>query len=141
MPQTSSPATRENNITRSFDCPICYQSLAKPGPSLDKFSLGQLSKSLTQLSYLERMSIYEEFGVADQYLCNGDSENDKIMATICGHIFHMGCLREWFFTRRYDRLDKYIILSRWLHISKKNLLFEQLKTYSIYFQRSEMSFL
>ncbi|CAL8089114.1 unnamed protein product [Orchesella dallaii] len=99
--ESSTPQqTGKNNL--KFDCAICGDSLQKPGPPMQFFSFGKLI-STNQLSLADQELIYREFLLSDPLYKRGTYDCAKILSTECGHLFHSGCLREWFFMKRYDR--------------------------------------
>ncbi|ODM98148.1 E3 ubiquitin-protein ligase RFWD3 [Orchesella cincta] len=101
----------ESNTLRSeknslkFDCAICGDSLQQPGPPLQFFSFGKLV-STNELSLIDQELIYREFLLSDPLYKCGTYDCHKVLSTECGHLFHSGCLREWFFMKRYDRYTK-----------------------------------
>ncbi len=95
--------TTSKKKIHAFDCAICCESLSKPGPPLECFTFGKLLINFSELTYLERQILYRDFTLADQCFIGGQFDCDKILVTICGHIFHSSCIREWFFMRRMER--------------------------------------
>jgi len=102
-------------MSSSFECSICKNSITSGGPDLKELSFASLFECKNGDDYEEIVHEFPGFaqffkpeglvGIQPSTYKKADDRPEfdcsRPMVTLCGHFYHSGCLREWFYTCRH----------------------------------------